>query len=662
MKLMIVESPGKIKKIREILGSGWDVQASVGHVRDLPEREIGVEAPDFKPTYVPTERGKEVLAKLKAKVKQADAVFLATDLDREGESIAWHLKQALRLDNPQRIVFGEITAKEIKAALMTPRSINIPMVASQEGRRVLDRLVGYMVSPRLSEMSGRPGLSAGRVQSPAVRIILERERAIQNFKPTDHFGVHLMFAHDWFSEWDSKAFLPDGAEYFMDAAFAEKVAALRALTVTAYEEKETSKAPPAPFITSTLQQAASNKLKLQPKATMAAAQRLYEQGHITYMRTDNPNLSDDALVEIYQVCQSKNLPMADRPRTWKAKDGAQEAHEAIRPSHFEIEQAGETPEEKALYRLIWDRAVASQLAPARYALRVAKLRAVETLNGKHVEFTAEGRTLLSPGWTSLFSDDTDSDDTKEAKPNNPIPYLEPGQSVTAISGKVIPKRTRAPKRFTQASLIAELERLGIGRPSTYAAIIDNISRRGYVETTKSDYLVPTETGALVIDALVKGRFSFVEYSFTREMEEELDHVAQGEASYRQVVSTVYERLETELSRLKINAAPLHPCPDCGKALFRRKGSNGPFWGCSGYPDCSITLPDSGGKPGKPKAKPQPSEHKCIKCGKPLIRRKKPATGGKKGYDFFGCSGFPTCTEKYDAINGKPKYVISLDSM
>ena len=656
MKLIIVESPGKVKKISEILGAGWRVAASVGHVRDLPEREMGVEAPDFKPKYVKTERGKEVLAKLAGLASGAESVFLATDLDREGEAIAWHLQAALRLNNAQRVTFAEITPKAIKAAIMAPRSVNIPMVAAQEGRRVLDRLVGYMVSPKLSDMSGRPGLSAGRVQSPAVRIIVEREKAIKNFKPTAHFGVELLFSGDWSAEWDLKPWLPDGTEYILDGQLAQRIAGIRSLQVIGYEEKEATKAPPPPFITSTLQQAASVKLKMKPKATMAAAQKLYEQGHITYMRTDSPNLSDDALIEIYQLCKAKGLPMVDRPRTWKAKGDAQEAHEAIRPSHFDLEEAGETPEEKTLYRLIWGRAVACQLAAARYAVRSVRLRATEPLDGRPVEFTAEGRTMTFSGWTGLFSDDTEDEDDKDTKANNPIPVLAPGQRLSAENGRVLNKKTRAPSRFTEASLIAELERLGIGRPSTYAAIMDNIMRRQYVEADKSGkYLVPTETGNLVIEALVSGRFSFVEYDFTREMEGRLDLIAQGRLSYRDVVSAVHGQLERELSGLKITAAPLHPCPDCGKALRRMKGKDGFFWGCTGYPDCSITLPDAAGKPGKPKPKPQASEFACPKCGKPLIRRKKAATGGKKAFDFFGCSGFPTCNEKFDVVGGKPKF-------
>ncbi|PHM51279.1 type I DNA topoisomerase [Xenorhabdus sp. KK7.4] len=656
MKLMIVESPGKVKKIKEILGDGWKVSASVGHVRDLPQKEIGVEAPDFKPTYVATERGKEVLARLKNDIKNCEAIFLATDLDREGEAIAWHLKQALRINNPQRITFSEITPKAIKTALISPRAINIPMVAAQEGRRVLDRLVGYMVSPRLSDMSGQQGLSAGRVQSPAVRIILERERAIQNFKSTSHFGVQINFLTDWFAEWDVKPFLKGGEQYFMDEEFAQMVAKVKEVEVISYEEKAATKSPPAPFITSTLQQAASNKLKMQPKATMTTAQKLYEQGHITYMRTDNPNLSDDALISIYQLCRAKNLKMADKPRVWKAKGDAQEAHEAIRPSHFEAENAGTTPEEKALYRLIWERALASQLESACFAVRSARFRSIDTINGQTLEFFAEGRTLAKAGWKSLFTDDTEDDESKEDKAKNPIPLLKNGQHIDIESGKVLNKKTRAPNRFTQASLIAELERLGIGRPSTYAAIMDNIDRRGYVTTDKEKkYLLPTETGALIIDALVKGGFSFIEYDFTREMENELDKIANGFTSYKNVVSSIHERLVNELNQLNIDIKPKYPCSKCGKAMTRRKGNTGFFWGCSGYPDCRSILPDSSGKPGKPnESKQKVSSFDCPVCRKPLKRHKKAATGEKKAYDFFGCSGFPDCKATFDVINGKPR--------
>ncbi|WP_029808434.1 type I DNA topoisomerase [Vibrio parahaemolyticus] len=656
MNLVIVESPGKVKKIREILGQGWDVQASVGHVRDLPERDMGVEAPDFKPQYVPTERGKEVLAKLKKSVDKANTVYLATDLDREGEAIAWHLKQALRLDNPQRIRFAEITSKAIKTALINPTAIDVKKVAAQEGRRVADRLVGYMVSPKLSLMAGRRGLSAGRVQSPAVRIVVDRERAIRAFVPTNHFGVLLGF-EGWTAEWETKPFLLDGQDYILDKSLADRVANIRELHVIDCEEKQESKAPPAPFITSTMQQAASNKLRMKPKATMDVAQKLYEQGLITYMRTDNPNLSDDALMDIYQVCQAKGLPMVDSPRTWKAKGDAQEAHEAIRPTHFDVEEAGETPEQRALYRLIWQRALGCQLASSKYAVRIARLRAVDSLDGKQVDFTAKGRALIYEGWKALYDDDTASDEDKQKDldgANNPVPRLDAGEIINANTGKVLAKKTKAPSRFTEASLIKELERLGIGRPSTYAAIMENIMGRGYVANDKAGkFLLPTDIGELVVDALVNSKFSFIEYDFTRDMESQLDLVADGRSSYRDVVSLVHGSLEREMAHMKVTAAPEHPCPDCGKPMFLRKGEKGNFFGCSGYPECSLTLPSVNGKPGKKQVR-EVAQVPCPKCGKELIRRKKMGLGKNKGYDFFGCSGFPTCDAKYQTVGGKPK--------
>lgn len=657
MKLVIVESPGKLKTIRQILGAGWQVEASVGHIRDLPEKEIGVAPPDFKPSYVPTERGKEVIAKLRKAAQAADSVYLATDQDREGEAIAWHIKQALRLENPQRIRFGEITPKAVKTAIANPSAIDINQVAAQEGRRVLDRLVGYLVSPKLSELSGRRGLSAGRVQSIAVRIVLERERAIQNFKPTNHFGVQLSFG-SWFADWDSKPFLPDGQKYLLDETLAKKVAALRQVQVIDCTEKTEQRNPPAPFITSTLQQAASNKLKMNPKKTMEVAQKLYEQGHITYMRTDSPNLSDDALLEIYQVCQEKGLPMVDMPRTWKSTADAQEAHECIRPTHFEAEEAGDTQEQQALYKLIWQRTVACQLSAARYAVRVAHLRSIEDVDGKTVDFTAKGRSLIYPGWLSLIDDDTQSDDDKEKEKegaNNPVPELDSWQTINALDGKAVPKKTRAPARYTQAELVKELERQGIGRPSTYAAIMDTIMKRGYVSLDKQGkFLAAEDTGALVVDALMKSGFSFMQYDFTRSMERQLDAIAQGESTYRSVVSLIYERLQGELSHLHVSVAPEHPCPSCGKALLRlkpKKEGGSPFWGCSGYPECETTLPDAAGKPGKPKPR-QVADAPCPECGKSLIRRFKI---GKKGFDFWGCSGFPKCSAKFDNVSGKPKF-------
>ena len=591
-KLLILESPGKVKKVQEILGSGWKVAASVGHVRDLPTKEMGVAAPDFKPQYVPTDRGKEVLARLAGLVKHADAVYLATDPDREGEAIAWHLADALKLKDAKRVTYAEITEKAIKAALNAPRSIDMALVTAQEGRRVLDRFCGYMVSGPLSNVAGQK-LSAGRVQSPAVRLVVEREREIQDFRSTTHYGAELTFENvdnitdGWKATWQVKPWLEERKEYLVDRLLAEKAASLRSLEVIDCKESESRSAPPAPFTTSSLQQAASNALKFSPKQTMQLAQKLYEGGHITYMRTDSPNLSLDAVEAIRAFCESHGWPLVEKPRAWKSKEGAQEAHEAIRPTHIEVEDAGDAADEKALYQLIRLRSLASQLEDAVYAVRVLQLGA--ELDGKQAVFEARGWTLLSQGWKMLIGSDATTEDADDsAESENPVPAMKPGTSPTALSSAVLTKKTKPAARYTEASLVRELEKRGIGRPSTYAAILDTIMSRGYVKTEKR-FLVSTPLGAVVVDSLC-GNFSFVEYEFTRTMEQALDDIAAGKAQYRAVISEAHTRLEQEV-----------------QAFARATGKV------------------------------------CKKCGKLMVRRtKKPGKDGKGGYDFWGCTGWPEC--------------------
>lgn len=654
MKLMIIESPGKIAKLSSILGPGWEIAASVGHIRDLPLKEMGVEAPDFKPRYELTERGGSIVARLKAKAQTAEAVYLATDPDREGEAISWHLQQCLKLRNPQRVTFNEITPTAVKSAIVNPRTIDVNRVAAQEARRVLDRLVGYMVSPELSNQAAQR-LSAGRVQSLAVRLVVDRERQIRAFKVTQHYGAQLIFAGaktDWSAEWLTKPdFVTEDEPYFTNKTFASAVAAVRDVLVKDFEESEAKRSPPPPFTTATLQQAASTALGLDPKPAMEAAQKLYEQGHITYHRTDNPNVSDESLGDIYAVAVSLGLDMAQAPRKFKAKEGAQEGHPAITPTHWDVEEAGETTEQRALYKLIRLRAIACQLADARYAVRTAQLEAVSSVDGKTVIFEAKGRTLVYAGWLKLLSgDQTAEDDEGEADQANPIPVLEAGQRLTATDGKLLEKKTRPAARYTQATLVKKLEAEGVGRPATYAAILDNIVARSYVRVDKK-FLMPTETGELIVDALV-GRFEFLELGFTRDVEQTLDRVASGEATYRGVVQRVYEQLQGELSTLQVSATPKHPCPECGKSLRRIKGGSGFFWGCSGHPTCSVTLPDERGNPGKKKPV-EVSSFACAKCGLSLIHRVKK---GKGGYDFYGCSGYAKgCKETYPNKDGQPDF-------
>ncbi len=587
------------------MGNDWKVVASVGHVRDLPERELGVSIPDFVPNYVPTKRGKDVLKKLQALAKSATAVYLATDPDREGEAIAWHIADALRLPSPKRITYGEITASAIKAAIDAPRTLDMSLVRAQEARRILDRLCGYMVSGPLSN-AANSRLSAGRVQSPAVRLVVEREKAIQDFVSTTHYGAKLLFAEGFHAQW-----LTDGwheGDYLLDKDLAERAASIRALTVEDYKETERRVAPPAPFTTSSLQQAASNALGFTPKNTMAHAQKLYEQGHITYMRTDSPNLSAEAVEEIRQFCAAKSWPLVEKVRTWKSKQGAQEAHEAIRPTHCEVEEAGENPQEQALYALIRLRTLASQLEDAVYDVRTLQLSG--NLDEKTALFQAKGSVLQRAGWKVLMQNDAATQDAeREEDMDNAVPKLALQDNVTASDGTVLTKKTKAPTRFSEASLVRELENKGIGRPATFAAIIDTIIQRDYVRTEKK-FLVPTPLGEQVVH-LLSNHFSFADYTFTKTLEEHLDNIAAGTMSYKDVMLAAHSTLEQELTAFagKYPQSKRTPskltsflCPDCGKPLAQRTSVHGAFFGCSGYPKCKKTFrltdenkPDFGAK-------------------------------------------------------------------
>lgn len=660
--LVIVESPKKVKTIGPILGDRYTVMASVGHVRDLPSKEMGLEPPTFELSYEATERGRSVLAKLKAAVKEADGVILATDPDREGEAISWHLAEALNLKNPQRVTFTAITKDKILAAFAAPRPLDMQRVYAQEARRALDRIIGYRVSPALSDATGQK-IGAGRVQSSAVRLVVDLERTIAAFKSTQHYGAELVFTNDdatsWKAQFDTKPHLAPGETYLLDDKLAKLAAAIRDVTVAEYSDSEESKAPKAPFTTSTLQQAAGQRLKLKPKETMSIAQSLYDQGLITYLRTDSPNIDDEGVANIAAYAQSAGLPLADKQRKWKAKDGAQEGHEAIRPTHAENLDCGADDAEKALYRLIWQRAVASQLADAIYAVRTVRLAG--DAEGTPVSFKATGKTLVSPGWQAVYAEDTpDEDAEKDETSSNPIPALAVDDALVASDGRLLTKKTKPPVRFKLPTLVMEMEKLGIGRPSTYAAILDNIMTRGYITEDKKGYLLPSSTGEILRDGLV-GRFEFIEFDYTRGLEDQLDQIAEGQATYLDVVSSAWASLDTELATLESAALPVaHPCPTCAKALRRIKGENGFFWACSDR-ECKTTLPDAKGKPGERKAPPAPTGIACPKCGKELAHRvgtSKPIKRGMKPrpYDFYSCTGFPKCDAKYNTgADGKPVF-------
>lgn len=672
MNLMIIESPGKLKKLREIMakirpGEDWQIEPSVGHVRDLPssgdnEDEIttGVKK-NFMPVYELTERGAVVVAKLQNAAAKATSVYLATDPDREGESIAWHLKEAIGLKQHIRISFNEITETRVKEALANQGLIDMKMVGAQECRRVLDRLVGYLVSTELRRQTGE-NISAGRVQSVAVFLVVVRERAIKAFRVTLHYGAELIFSgakpgEQWKAEWmTAEGFVTDDEPYFMDSRFAGLVAAVRDTVVLSLEEEEKNRNPPAPFTTSTLQQAGSNSLGWSTTKTMKVAQELYEQGLISYHRSDNPNVSDESMPSIQAVAQSMGLGVVAKRRVFKAKDGAQEGHPGITPTYWDKTEAGETDDQQTLYKLIRIRAIASQLLPARFKLRTVILQAAQPIEGKVVKFGAAGRTLIDPGWLKLLSGDvTDDDEQEEAA--NPIPMLEPGQSLKALDGAVVEIKTKAPKRYTEASLVKALESEGIGRPATYAAIMNNIQARELIGESKR-FLMPLPKGEKAIERL-ENNFSFLDVNFTRAMEDDLDAISQGKAQYRAVIQNLYGTLAAELESQQaavprfVKVEPVYNCPECEKPLRRiAKSANGAFWSCTGYPDtCQVSLPDDKGKPGK-KKEVKLSDFPCGKCQRPLIRRQK---AGKNGYDFWGCSGFSQgCKTNYPNIKGKNK--------
>jgi DNA topoisomerase-1 len=541
---------------------------------------MGVDLESFKPQYVPSgDKAKQILAGLRKLCQSSNEIWLATDPDREGEAIAWHLQQALRLKNPKRISYKEVTKKAIQEAIEKPRQIDIDLVRAQEGRRVLDRLVGYSVSPALSRACGNgTWLTAGRVQSVALRLVVEREREIHSFKPMDYVEVWLKFETDgvaWQAQWRPGELMPEGQSHWTDKAFAERVAQLRDVTVTSVLKTTRNRRPPPPFITSSLQQAASATLKISPDRCMQVAQELFEgcgkgEGLITYHRTDNPNLSDEGLNEVVEWLNQNGYgnDVANPPNRWKAKAGAQEGHEAIRPTSLEKPQGYDelTFEQQQLYALIWKRAVACQMKPAQFNVTSVMLSSNGQLDGRTLQYEARGEVLIYSGWMKLSERDT-AEESAEGEESQQLPVLMGRQPLTALDGVVKDKQTKPSARYTEASLIKKLEAEGIGRPSTYSAILKNIVQRNYVAIQKRK-LVATDLGILIVQTLVE-RFQFMEVGYTREIEEQLDGIAAGRNRYMTVVSSAYRELAQELKGLEgivVEAAAQHLCPECGKPL------------------------------------------------------------------------------------------------
>lgn len=659
--LFVVEAPGKVKKLQGFLGGGYKVVASAGHIRDLPQKKMGVEGPDWVPDYEVTKA--DVVKRLKGANKESGDVIIATDLDREGEAIAFHIAAVLGLKNPKRVTYCEITKKALQEALAAPRTINMDLVRAQEARRVVDRLVGYRVSGALSQIAGT-GLSAGRVQTPAIMIVVAREREIRSFVSTSHFGVRAHFLSEgkaWYADWDFKPLLTDKEQkYWLDEEFAKQLVGLKNFSIQKIEKKEVKQQPPPPFTTSTLQQAASSALGLKPKQTMELAQSLYEAGLITYHRTDSMMMSQDAVQSIWEQLRVMGMAncIPDAGNAWKAKENAQEAHECIRPTHFEEKSPSGDASAAALrlYELIWCRAMACQMKPqvldttTVHLLTDAKASGYNDLQQR---FVARGRVERFAGWRAIYQQQEEEKDDSQ-----PLPALAEGMNCAAEKMELQAKKTQPPPRYTEASLIKKLEDEGVGRPSTYASIIDTLYRREYVREEKKK-LVPTEIAFKVVDSLV-GRFEFAALSYTRKIEEDFDLIAHGKKTYKGLVSEVNGQLEQELKRLNGAsapdlAAPVYPCPaeGCEGRLRRAVAKNGSgkgnyFWACNRYPDCKETRPDDGGKPGERGGKPAGDErYPCPNCGKPMALRI-----GKKG-KFWGCTGYPECSTIQEDSRGKP---------
>ncbi len=648
--LLIVESPAKAKTIRTILGSNYTVKASVGHVRDLPKSKLGIDIDNnFEPNYI-TIRGKgDIIQELKKEAKKADNVFLATDPDREGEAISWHLAKILNLDENKeiRIEFNEITKEAIKNASKAPRKLNIDLVNAQQARRVLDRLVGYKISPLLWKKI-KKGLSAGRVQSVALKLVIDREKEIMDFKPEEYWTLELEIKKS------RKKFIAKFVGYFendklikvkinnqneinkiLDSIDKEKITAAK------IEKSKSYSKPGPPFTTSSLQQEANRKLNFTSKKTMMVAQQLYEGvkvkgegnvGLVTYIRTDSFRLSDEAVENAKQFILSNYGEKYHKFRVYKKakknESKVQDAHEAIRPTSLlrtpEKIKDSLTTDQYKLYSLIWKRALACQMADAEYD--VTKV----LFNNNDNIFESNGKVLVFDGFRAVYgyADEKDEKMFPEVKIDE----------VLEIS-KVIPEQhfTQPPARYTEASLIKDLEEKGIGRPSTYAPTITTITSRDYVAKEKG-YLFPTDMGFLVTDMMEKYFPKIVNEKFTADLENHLDDVASGIINWRDVISNFYESFKKELDIAENEMKEIEikdevsdvKCENCGAFMVIKNGRFGKFLACPNYPECKNTKPLNGKEP------PEEVDETCEKCGSKMLKRK-----GKFG-EFLACSNYPKC--------------------
>ncbi len=634
MKLVIVESPSKAKTIEKYLkdlDDNFVVKSSVGHIRDLPKSNkeaIDIEA-GFVPKYVPVKGKDKVIKELKSLAKRADEVYLASDPDREGEAIAWHLKEELKLDDKKtkRVVFHEITKDAILNAFNHPRDIDMNLKEAQEARRVLDRLVGYDLSGLIWKKV-RYGLSAGRVQSPALRIIMEREREIREFTPEKFFSI--------FANTKTPAGEALKLKYYKDIKDEKlveniiKVGKNNPWKVTAKTERQSKRSPRPPFTTSTLQQVASTRLGFSPSRTMRTAQKLYEKGYITYMRTDSVNLAKSAREQIIKKIRSEfGDEYAQENIYGKKSKNAQEAHEAIRPTDPFKEYLGTTQDEKKLYRLIWKRAVSSQAKDAK--LLKIKVEAGPDTEEKY-KFVANGSSIVFDGWLKI--------DPMSAGEDVLLPNVETNDQLELEDLKAQERFTEPPKRFTEAGLVKELEKRGIGRPSTYASILKTLVDRGYVEKDGRT-LVPTDTGDVVSSFLEENFMKYISDTFTAEMENELDEIAQGKRKYLPTLSEFYKLFSNEIKNKadapKVTSMGDVPekfkCPLCDGPMEYKLSKSGKFMSCKKFPECLGARKKDGSVIEPPKEIGQ----ECPECKDGKLIEKE----GRFGR-FVSCSNYPKC--------------------
>ncbi|MCI9402177.1 MAG: type I DNA topoisomerase [Oscillospiraceae bacterium] len=644
--LVIVESPAKAKTITKYLGPGYEVKASMGHVRDLPKSKIGVDVEqDFAVDYQPIKGKEDIISDLKKAAKKSGKVFLATDPDREGEAISWHLKELLDLpdDKTCRVTFNEITKKVVNESIAAPRQIDMDLVDAQQARRVLDRVVGYQISPFLWKKIKR-GLSAGRVQSVATRLVCEREEEIKAFQTEEYWSLDALLERvkPNVGKFTAQFY---GREKKQDIHSETEVNALMeevkagAFTVTEVKRQDRLRNPAPPFTTSTLQQEASRKLGMSPRRTMSIAQQLYEGvditgegtvGLITYMRTDSLRLSDEATAAAGRFIQSRygKEYYPGKPRVYKARSGAQDAHEAIRPSNVELVpediKKDLTSEQFRLYKLIWSRFLACQMASAVY-----DSVSIEAMSSGY-RFRATHAALKFSGYTAVYVEGKDEEDEEF---QSPLPDLKEGEALTLKGLEPKQHFTQPPARYTEASLIKALEEKGIGRPSTYAPTISTIESREYV-VKEGKYLRTTPLGETV-NMVMKDKFpDIVDYTFTAQMEENLDQVEQGKEKWKELLHDFYGGFSKELERAEADAGERikvpdevseEICPLCGRNLVFKSGRFGRFLACPGWPECSHTQPIVEQMPGK-----------CPKCGGRLLKRTGTSRKNGRQYTYYAC--------------------------